>query len=98
MTTETLTLDGIDLPIRPTPLVELTKVIPGLGQGINTPEGADALAIGVFHGIRRAKGEVTLDFVRSAIDMSNAFAVFEVFCRVNGLDQKATSTGEAAAG
>jgi hypothetical protein len=98
MNDKTITLGGKDLPIRATPLAKLTPVFAKLAaldpsrMLIEKPEdmAGAALALGdaVFHGIRRAGGEVTQEWVHENIDLLNLEAVFTVFATVNGIGPK----------
>lgn len=102
--TTTVILDGKPFPIRPTPLAKLGPIIPAISRldatgqtSDGTAEAANALAEAVFHGIRRAGGEVSQEFVSDNIDMLNFREVFQVFAKVNGL-LKDSGVGEAEAG
>lgn len=97
----TVTIEGIVLPLRATPLAKLVRARPMLDKGAETEEGVTALAEALFHGIRRAKGDVTLDWLIENIDVHNAPEVFAKFAEVNGMTEKvaeATMVGEAQAG
>lgn len=98
MRSRQIEIDGIEFPLKPTPLIELTELMPGLSKGINTPAGSRALADALFHGIRRAKGEVSLEWVRQSIDMHNAPELFRVLCEVNNLTPTAVTDEGAASG
>lgn len=98
---EKICLGGIDLPIKPTPLVKMAKMMPVLQRDdIFSEEAVTALAECVFHGIRRAGGEVTQEFVSDNIDMTNITEVFGRFFKVNGMTRKDAggAAGEAGAG
>jgi hypothetical protein len=96
-------IDGIEFPLKPTPLIELTELMPGLSKGINTPEGSRALADALYHGIRRAKGDITIEWIRQAVDMHNANDLFRALCELNKLTptavtEEGTASGEGEAG
>ena len=91
-------IDGITLPIRPTPLAKLMRAMPLFAKGLDSEEGVEALTEALFHGIRRAKGEVTLEWLRDNIDFHNSAEVFTKFVEVNGLKPKAANVGEVPAG
>jgi hypothetical protein len=93
-----ITLGGMELPIKPTPLVHLAEALPHLIDGPESPAGAKALARAVFYGIRRAGGEVTEEFVSDNIDYTNVQEVADTFAKVNNLERKAAGEGEAGAG
>ena len=52
----------------------------------------------IFWGLRRAKCEVTLEWVIENVDALNQGAVIEAFLEVNGLKAKEPNVGEAQAG
>src|SRR5512139_3867529 len=98
-------LDEREFPIRATPLAKLGPLFPALSKLDVTGESADGMAeaaraLGevVFHGIRRAGGDVTQEFVHENIDFTNLGAVFQVVAKVNGLVPKDAGQGEAGAG
>jgi len=95
----TITIESIDLPLRPTPLAKLVKAKAMFTDSHSeTEESVDALAEALYHGIRRAKGDVTLDWLKENIDIHNFDYLLETFIRVNGLVPKADAVGEAGAG
>lgn len=105
MSTQTISLDGKTYPIRATPLAKLGPLFPLLqhldvqgATGEQMQLAAIALGEAVYHGIRRAGGEVTQDFVHDNIDMTNLADIFKIFAKVNGLVQREPASGEAQAG
>jgi hypothetical protein len=97
--TETLSIEGITLPLRATPLARLVKCKEVFTSGIGTESGADAFAEALFWGIRRAGGEVTLDWLKLNIDVHNRDDLFAAFVRVNTPQGMSVDTpGEGVAG
>ncbi len=93
-----IVIEGVSLPLRPTPLAKLMRAMPIIAKGLDSEEGVEAMTEALFHGIRRAKGEITLEWLRENIDFHNSAEVFTTFVEVNGLKPKAASVGEAVAG
>ena len=92
-----IVIEGVSLPLRPTPLAKLMRAMPIIAKGLDSEEGVEAMTEALFHGIRRAKGEITLEWLRENIDFHNSAEVFTTFVEVNGLKPKAAA-GEAQAG
>ncbi|MEO8313253.1 MAG: hypothetical protein ABI645_00530 [Pseudomonadota bacterium] len=79
----TVTIEGIEFPIKPTPAAKMVGALPLMLDGLTTEASVNALASALFCGIRRAGGEVTLEWLQDNLDVANIPAIFEVFCRVN---------------
>lgn len=99
MRTVKLELGGLSLDLAPTPLARLAKASAFLSGGGTDEAGVEGLCEAIFWGLRRAKSEVTLDFVIENVDAVNQQEVIEAFLDVNGLKPKEqAAAGEAAAG
>jgi hypothetical protein len=76
---ETITITGmldgqlkeLTLPILPTPLAKLVSVKDHFLEGIDTEAGINALTTALFHGIRRAGGQVSLEWIQENVDALN---------------------------
>lgn len=93
----------VELPLAPTPLAKLVDLKENFLLGTSsvdgmTPESARSLIEAVFHGVRRAGGAVTLEWLLENIDSESETGVFAAFMRVNGFKLKDPDTGEAKAG
>ena len=94
----TVTIEGLVLPIRPTPLKQLWPALAALTRASDTWTDADwdAIHAAIFYGIRRAGGEVTLEWVAMNIDL-HSFGVLKAFAELNTLEtaKPGTAAGEA---
>jgi len=93
-------LQDVELPILPTPLAKLVAVREHFLKGLDTEEGVNALTSALFHGIRRAGGQVSEEWLQQNIDAGSQDEIVAVFVRVNGLRlvPKEPAAGEAQAG
>ncbi|MEP7312549.1 MAG: hypothetical protein ABI859_08195 [Pseudomonadota bacterium] len=96
--TDTIMIEAITFPIRATPLAKLVGARAIFAQGMDTEASVDALSEALYHGIRRAGGDIKLEWLKENIDFHNQDAVFAKFIEVNGLKPKADGSGEAPAG
>ena len=84
---KTVIIDGVTLPIRPTPAAKIWPALPVL-QKDPTTWGADDWAIvqeAVFWGIRRAGGEITMEWLAMNLDLGSFGPVLKVFGEINAL-------------
>ena len=79
MRTVTLTLGGLALELAPTPLARLAKAAAFLQDGAADEQAVEGLCEAIFWGLRRAKQEVTLDFVVDNVDALNQDDVIAAF-------------------
>ena len=98
MKTVTVVLGDLELQLAPTPLARLAKASAFLGGTGSDEAGVEGLCEAIFWGLRRAKCEVTLEWVIENVDALNQGAGIEAFLEVNGLKAKEPGVGEAQAG
>lgn len=101
MRTVELKLDGSTWKLAPTPLVRMAKATAFLEGRTDDAEVISGLCEAIFWGLRRAKQEVTLEFVMDNIDALNQAEVIAAFLDVNGFaprKEAAPAAGEVAAG
>jgi|GEM_PF-3362883 len=94
----TITIDGMEFPIRPTPA---PKIWPALGALQRDPatwsaEDWDRVTEAMFWGIRRAGGEITLEWLRTNLDIRNLVPSLKSFAEANSLETEGSGAGEAA--
>lgn len=88
----------VTFKLAPTPLVHLSEHISKFEAGFEGSKSIEALIECVFHGAKRAKAAITLEWLLANVDMNNLDIVLKVFMDVNGLVPKASkSAGEAPA-
>lgn len=82
----TIELEGLSLMLLPTPIAKLAKMQKVVTEkGWDSEEGIAAIIEAVFWGMRRAKTEVTLEWLQEQLDGINSAPVFAAFRDVNGM-------------
>lgn len=94
----------VTFKIAPTPLSKLveSKRLFETGQ-LDTEAGMQALIRAIFHGARRAKSEITLEWLEENVDIHNSRELFALFRELNQVTiaapggKKANGLGETPA-
>jgi hypothetical protein len=96
--TDKITIEGIELPIKPTPASKIWPALQVLSKDAQlwVEVEWDRFHDALFWGIRRAGGEVTKEWLALNVDMHNLEHVMTTFARVNTLS--ATTGGSASGG
>lgn len=96
MRTVDLTIEGVTFKVAPTPMPKLMRAIRLMNEsGAESEAAAEALLEAVFWGARRAKAEITLDWLRENVDAHNFPEVAEKFRELNELRARGAEPGEA---
>jgi hypothetical protein len=91
-----LTIEGVTFDVAPTPVVKLAAVWPLIrtAEGLQSEGGQAAVISAVFWGARRAKAQITEEWLQENVDVHNFRDVFDVFTDLNVLS---TKKGDASA-
>jgi hypothetical protein len=100
METRKLTIADVEFDVAPTPIVKLAGALELVGNKETrfTEEGQRALIAAVFWGARRAKAQITLEWLEDNVDIHNVGDVFRVFVALNKVQVKEPTGTESAPG
>jgi hypothetical protein len=92
----TITIDGREFPIKPTPIAKLVKARALFESGTQTEEGVNALLEALYWGIKRAGGEIELAWLKDNADSTNFDGILATWVAVNQVKRReAGAPGEA---
>lgn len=97
---ETVTIEGVTLPLKPTPASKIWPALGVLSKDAKFWDEAEwkLFLTALFWSIRRAGGEITEDWLALNVDLHNLGDVMTAFAKVNTLNARGAQQGEAAGG